>query len=202
MQSKNRVENTPRRKYKTLLSYSRLYLFQLPLLRNACHREPHDPKPEDGVPGVALTRFLERSTTHNRGKSSSTRGFLPRSSSGRSFTVISREGWRESSKAGGVLRNKTLCIGLSSPLRGEISSGRLVSRGIPILLVKEMGEWKMSGLFVSGRSPRKTGEREGHRFWYLEKDGRREMRSRRGNSFETNLHRVREKRSGKGKQVR
>lgn len=140
MQSKNRVENTPRRKYKTLLSYSRLYLFQLPLLRNACHREPHDPKPEDGVPGVALTRFLERSTTHNRGKSSSTRGFLPRSSSGRSFTVISREGWRESSKAGGVLRNKTLCIGLSSPLRGEISSGRLVSRGIPILLVKEMGE--------------------------------------------------------------
>lgn len=89
---KNRVENTPRRKYKTLLSYSRLYLFQLPLLRNACHREPHDPKPEDGVPGVALTRFLERSTTHNRGKSSSTRGFLPRSSSGRSFTVISREG--------------------------------------------------------------------------------------------------------------
>lgn len=137
----------------------------------------HDPKPEDGVAGVALTRFLERSTTRNRGKSSSTRGFLPRSSSGRSFAVISRGGRdrgvaRKFESRGGGVPSAIKRFASVSPLPygGEISSGRLVSRGIPILLAVEKKraneKWADSSRAEEVLGKRREEERRGDRFWY------------------------------------
>lgn len=132
----------------------------------------HDPKPEDGVAGVALTRFLERSTTRNRGKSSSTRGFLPHSSSGRSFAVISRGGRdrgvaRKFESRGGGVPSAIKRFASVSPLPygGEISSGRLVSRGIPILLAVEKKraneKWADSSRAEEVLGKRREGRGEG-----------------------------------------